>query len=116
MKNAEESEELKEGLIDHVEAFSETFLELAYTTAAQKTVNVSSVILNTFLIYAAAIFVLLFAAAGFAWWIGDLINSRAGGFFIVAGFFFIITLLIILLRKKFLYPFIRNIIVKKIYE
>lgn len=116
MNKIEEIEETEEGIIDHVEAFSKTFLELAYTSATQKAVNVSSVILNTLLIYIASIFVLLFGAAGLAWWLGDLINSRAGGFFIIAGFFLIVTLLIILLRKKVLYPFIRNIIVRKIYE
>ncbi|MGC4036611.1 MAG: hypothetical protein QM764_11665 [Chitinophagaceae bacterium] len=106
----------KEGILDHVEAFSETFLKLTLTTITQKGVNVSSVILNTFFIYLALIFVILFAAVGLAWWIGDLINNRAGGFFIVAGFFLFVTILIILLRKKVLYPFIRNLIVRKIYE
>jgi hypothetical protein len=116
MNKTEEIEDKEEGIVDHVEEFSKTFLELAYVSATQKAVNVSSVILNTVLIYISSVFVLLFAAAGLAWWVGDLINSRAGGFFIVAGLFLIVTLLVILLRKKFLYPFIRNIIVRKIYE
>lgn len=101
MNSKEDIEQNKEGIIDHVEAFSETFLKLTFTTITQKSINVSSVILNAIIIYVAVVFVLLFAAAGLAWWIGDLLNSRAAGFFIVAGLFLIVTLLIILLRKKY---------------
>jgi hypothetical protein len=116
MNKTEEIEEAGEGLMEHVEAFAKTFIELTYASATKKAVNVSSVVLNTLIISVAALFILLFAAAGLAWWMGDIVNSRAGGFFIVAGLFVIGMVLIILLRKKFLYPLIRNIIVKKIYE
>ncbi len=112
-------EELKtkaEELKDHVEAFSETFLKLTFTTITQKGINISSVLLNTFLVYVLAIFVLLFIAAGLAWWLGDILHNRAAGFFIVAGIFFLTTILVILLRKKIVYPFIRNSIVRKVYE
>jgi len=116
MSNKDDIESSNEGLIDHVEAFSETFLKLALTTVTKKAIDISSVLFNTIIIYVAAIFTLLFAAAGLAWWIGDMINSRAAGFFIVAGFFLVVTVFIILMRKKIIYPFIRNIIVRKVYE
>ncbi len=112
-------EELKtkaEDLKNHVEAFTETFLKLTITTITQKGINISAVFLNTIVIYLLSIFALLFMAAGLAWWLGDVLHNRVAGFFIVAGFFLVITVLIILLRKKFVFPFIRNSIVRKVYE
>ena len=112
-------EELKtktEDLKDHVEAFSETFLKLTFTTITQKGINISAILLNTIIVYILSVFVLLFIAAGLAWWLGDILHNRAAGFFIVAGIFFVTTALVILLRKKVVYPFIRNSIVKKVYE
>lgn len=112
-------EELKtkaEDLKNHVEAFSETFLKLTFTTITQKGINISAVLLNTIIVYVLSVFVLLFIAAGLAWWLGDVLHNRAAGFFTVAGIFFVITVLIILLRKKLIYPFIRNSIVRKVYE
>ena len=105
-----------EELTDHVEEFAETFLKLTFTTIAQKGINISSVLLNTLLIYVCGVFVLLFIAAGLAWWLGDILHNRAAGFFMVGGFFFLITVIIILLRKKIIFPFIRNSLVRKIYE
>ena len=105
-----------EELTDHIERFSETFLELTFTTVAQKGIKISSLLLNSLLVYVLAIFVLLFVAAGFAWWLGDVLHNRAAGFFIVGGLFFLITILVILLRKKIIYPFIRNSLVQKVYE
>ncbi|MEJ0103545.1 MAG: phage holin family protein [Bacteroidota bacterium] len=105
-----------EELTDHIEGFTETFLKLTFTTIAQKGINISSVLLNILLVYVCGVFVLLFIAVGLAWWLGDIVHNRAAGFFIVGGLFFLITVLIILLRKKIIYPFIRNSLVKKIYE
>jgi membrane protein implicated in regulation of membrane protease activity len=61
-------------------------------------------------------FLLFFAAFGLAWWIGELISSRIGGFLIVAGFFALLIVLLVAFKEQFLYPMIRNKIVKKVYE
>ena len=53
---------------------------------------------------------------GIAWWLGNAINSRPGGFFIVAAFYLVIMIVIIAMRKKVIFPFLRNIITRKIYE
>jgi hypothetical protein len=116
MEAIEDTKTKTEEITDHIEGFAETFLELSLTTVAQKGIKISSVFINALLVYILAIFVLLFTAAGLAWWLGDVLHNRAGGFFMVAGIFFLITLLIILLRKKFIYPFIRNSLVRKVYE
>ena len=62
------------------------------------------------------IFFLFFLFCGVAFWIGDLINSRAGGFFIVAGLFLLLVVLVFALRKNVIVPAIRNAIISKVYE
>lgn len=105
-----------EGLAEHIEGFSETFLKLTYVNITQKGINIASGMLNTLVVYVVGVFVLLFAATGVAWWLGDIMNNHAAGFFAVAGFFLIMILFIILFRKKIIFPFIRNSMVRKVYE
>ncbi|MES1214554.1 MAG: phage holin family protein [Bacteroidota bacterium] len=105
-----------ESLTDHAEALSDTFLKLVFINLTQKGVVLAAGLINTIFIYLASIFVLLFAAAGLAWWLGDVMNNHAAGFFIVAGIFLLIVFLIIVMRKKTIYPLLRNMLVRKIYE
>ena len=105
-----------EGLVDHVEALSDTFLKLVFVNITQKTVAVTAGLINTIFIYLLLILFLLFAAIGLAWWLGDLLNNHAAGFFIVSGIFGLFVLLLIMMKKKIIYPFIRNTLVRKIYE
>lgn len=63
-----------------------------------------------------AVFVLLFAGIGFAWWLGEELANMKAGFFIVGGVYTIILLILILISKKVLLPSLRNTIIKKIYE
>ena len=112
----EEVKNQSEGLVDHVEALSDTFLKLVFVNITQKTVAVTAGLINTIFIYLFLIFCLLFAGAGLAWWLGDLLNNRAAGFFIVSGFFLLAAFFFILMKKKIIYPFIRNFLVRKIYE
>jgi hypothetical protein len=105
-----------EGLADHVEALSDTFLKMVFVNVTQKVVVFAAGLINTIFIYLILVFVLLFAAAGLAWWLGDILNNRAAGFFIVSGLFLLLLFLMILMKKKVIYPFIRNSLVRKIYE
>jgi hypothetical protein len=63
-----------------------------------------------------AVFVMLFAGIGFAWWLGEELSNMKAGFFIVGGIYTIILLILILISKKTLLPSLRNMIIKKIYE
>jgi hypothetical protein len=106
----------KEGLGEHVEAFAETLLKLVFAKLAGKIAILGAGLVNTFFLCLALIFVLLFAAAGLAWWLGDIIHHRAGGFFIVAGGFLLIICILLLIRKSTILPRLRNQIVRKLYE
>jgi len=103
-------------LADHVEDFATTFYKLTVVKLTQKVTNVAS---NLLLVLSIAFFgfiIVLFSGIALAYWLGDLVGSRAGGFLITAGFFLLILLIIAAIRKKVVFPYIRNLIIRKIYD
>jgi hypothetical protein len=62
------------------------------------------------------VFVLLFAGLGLAWWLGESMSNMKAGFFIVSGAYTFIILLVMLTAKRKIIPFIRNLIIKEIYD
>lgn len=108
----ESAARLKTNVGDYVHTYIELtkakVTQSASTAASGAAIGVAALFLG--------IFFLLFLFCGVAFWVGDLINSRAGGFFIVAGFFLLLVVLIFALRKKVIVPAIRNAIISKVYE
>ena len=112
-------EELKEktaDLADHVEDLANTFYRLTVVKVTEKTSTMVSGIVVAIILGALGLFVLLFAGCALAWWLGNLVDSRVGGFLLAAGLFLIVMVVIALLRKNTIFPFIRNIIIRKIYD
>ena len=103
-------------LVDHVTDFLETYYQYIAINVAQKSVNLASGAINFVVLVFLSLLVISFMGFGVAWWLGDILNNRAAGFFIVAGFFLIVMILLIVMRKKLIFPFLRNIITRKIYE
>ena len=103
-------------LADHVEDFATTFYKLTVVKITQK---VTTVVSNLLLVLSIALFgflVILFGGIALAFWVGDLVGNRAGGFLITAGFFLIVLLIIAAMRKKIVFPYIRNLIIRKIHD
>ncbi len=112
-------EELKEktaDLADHVEDLANTFYRLTLVNATQKASNVISSAVVTLLICSLAFIALLFMGVALAWWLGNLVNSRAGGFLLAAAFFVVVILFLSLLGKKTILPMIRDMIIRKMYD
>jgi hypothetical protein len=63
-----------------------------------------------------AVFVLLFAGIGSAWWLGEYLQNMKAGFFIVGGLYALIFTILLLTSPGIWIPRIRNQIIKKIYE
>jgi len=103
-------------LVDHVTDFLETYYQYISVNVAQKSVNLASGAINFVVIIFLCLLVVSFLGFGLAWWLGTVIDSRAGGFFLVAAFYFIIMIALIVMRKKLIFPFLRNVITRKIYE
>ena len=103
-------------LVDHVTDFLETYYQYIAINVAQKSVNLASGAVNFVIVIFLCLLVVSFAGFGLAWWLGTVIDNRPGGFFLVAGFYLIIMIALIVMRKKLIFPFLRNLITRKIYE
>jgi hypothetical protein len=62
------------------------------------------------------VFVMLFTGIGVAWWLGEYLNNMKAGFFIIGVSYLALLLLLLVTSRKIWTPYIRNLIIKKIYE
>jgi ABC-type multidrug transport system fused ATPase/permease subunit len=114
-----EAQNLKEDakdILNHAGDYAETFYKLNLVRLTKKVSDVASVVVNSLLIFFISLCILLFISFAGAWWLGDVVQNRALGFLLIAGFYLLIILVLILMRKKIISPFIRNTLIRKIYE
>jgi len=114
-----ETQDLKEkveNLTSHTGDYLDTLYKVTMLNVTQKATNIASAAIGAITICILGMFVLFFIGFGAAWWLGDMINSRTGGFLIVAGFYLVLTICIVALRRKIVFPFFRNLLIKKVYE
>src|SRR5260221_2880302 len=111
-----ESKTRAEHLTDHLSDYVETYVELGVVNATQKAAGVATVTLTAVLLSFFCLFVLFFTGLGVAVWLGESWGDMKAGYFTVAGFYVLCALLFIALRKKFILPFVRDHIIKKVYE
>lgn len=105
-----------EELISHTGEYLDTFFKVNLLKVGRKTTNVASAAISLMVICIFGFLVLLFAGMGLAWWLGDMINSRIGGFLIIAGLFTVLGTALILLRRKIVFPYIRDTLIRRIYD
>jgi Putative Actinobacterial Holin-X, holin superfamily III len=94
----------------------DTYIALAKANVTQKAADAASVSVTGILIAVLAFLFIFFGAFALAWWLGQLISSIVGGFLIVAGIFGVGVALIFAFKKQLIYPGVRNMVVKKVYE
>lgn len=103
-------------LTDDIGELLELYYRLAVVTATEKAANAASLSISVFIILFFSMFTLLFAGIALGWYLGEWLDNMIAGFLIVALLFMLLIILTLLLRKSFLFPFIRNTIIKKVYE
>jgi thiol:disulfide interchange protein len=103
-------------LANHVQDIAQTYYELARINVAQAGSKALSRAIIFFLLAGLVLCILLLASIGLSLILGNLLNNAAAGYFIVASFYLVVVVLFYLLRKKIIFPFIRNFIVRKIYD
>ena|SRR5882762_2476625 len=103
-------------LIDHISDYVETYLKLGLVNATQNATGVATVTLAAMLLSFFFLFVLFFAGLGVAIWLGESWGDMKSGYFTVAGFYLLCGLLFVALRKKLILPFLRDHIIRKVYE
>lgn len=112
-------EELKtkaENLTKSVGEYVDTYYKLSIIKATDKATGIAAgglaIISVTFL----GIFVLFFLGIALGVWLGNILNNAALGYLLVATLFIIIIIVLVTMRKKIVFPFIRDLIIKKLYE
>ena len=105
-----------ETLTDHVSDYLETYYKLTVVNATQKATGVASISLIAVLMAFFFMFVFLFLGIGAGMWIGEALDNMKAGYFIVGGFYLVCAVIVILVRKKFIFPYVRNQIIQKVYE
>jgi len=103
-------------IINHAGDYLDTFYKLSLVRATKKASTIASGVVNSILIFFTVFCIILFASVAAAWWLGDVFESPALGFLTVAGFYLVVVLILLIMRKKVIAPFIRNSLIKKIYE
>ena len=105
-----------ETIADHTADYLDTFVRLSLLKLTRKTTNVVSGAMSVLVVCILGMFILFFGGLAAAWWLGDVIGSRAGGFLLLTAFYLVLAIALVLLRKRIVFPFIRNILARKIYE
>jgi Protein of unknown function (DUF1469). len=103
-------------ITDHVTDYVNTFYRLQVLNATKKATDLTANFAGALVAIVLGVFVVLFGGIALAWWLGDLLDSRAGGFALVGGFFALLALVFLLIRKNIIFPLFRNKIIRKIYE
>lgn len=103
-----------ERLLEHIEEYGETRLDILVLSMQDKLSNVLSSIASILILGILTMFFLLFVSVSTAWWIGEILHSPSMGFLSVAGFYFLVVLVIYLNREKWIKLPIINALIKKI--
>jgi len=105
-----------EDLTTHVGDLLDTYYQLGVANLTQKAARTAGGLFIFIISCFIALCVMVFVGIGLSIWVGSLVNSPVAGYFIVAGFYLLLLALFYALRKKLFLPFIRDFIVRKIYD
>jgi hypothetical protein len=108
--------ESAEDLVQHAGEYLDTLYKKTAITLTEKGVKIGASVISGAIAFILGFFVLFFAGLGLGWWVGNLVNSRAGGFFIIAGFYAVLIMIVILAGKKTIIPLLRNMLIRRIYD
>lgn len=105
-----------EDIFEHTGDLVDTYYKLTVVKAADKASGIASSGLLALLACLLGLIILFFGGIGLAWWIGESMNDMKMGFFIVGGAFLVLLLFLLLTRKQVLFPKLRNLLIRKMYE
>lgn len=103
-------------LLDHVEEIADTYYRLTLLNVTQKATNIGSSFLVIISVSIFGVLSVIFIGVALSLWLGDLVNSRAVGFLLGAAVYLIILGIIMALRKKIVFTYFRDLIIRKIYD
>jgi hypothetical protein len=105
-----------EELTENITAIGETYYKLAQVTVTEKATVVGSISIVMVVYLFLFLMIIFFGGIGLAAYLNTTLHSLYAGYFIVCGFFVLLALIVFALRKKIIFPFLKNAIVKQVYE
>ena len=109
----EENSPLFGALLEKLENFSKTSIDLFKLKAIDKLSDILSNVVFYVLIGLLVFVFLLFLNLAIAFWINDLLGKEYAGFFIVSGFYLLLILIVVVFNKRIIRaPLISTLISK----
>jgi hypothetical protein len=105
-----------ENLSSSVKDYLETSYKLTVLNATDKATGIAASTLAAFSILFLGIFVLFFLGIALGVWFGRMLENPVAGFLLVAAVYLLIIIVLVVLRKRIVFPMIRNLIIRKLYE
>lgn len=106
----------KRTVVELAHDYVDTYINFAVANVTQKTADISASAAFGVVAGLIGFFVLMFLGIAASFWLGELVNSTALGFLIISGVYVLALVVLFLTRKKFVFPIVRNLIVKSIYD
>lgn len=106
------NEEILHRLFEQINEHVETRWTYFTLTSTEKLSGIAANLAGAFTVFVFAVLVLFFFSMGFAWWLGDFIENRAGGFALAGLIFVPISLLVF----RWVRPFVRNKVIQSILQ
>jgi len=103
-------------LANNIQDIAQTYYDLACINLAQAGAKAVARATLFFIVTGLVLCIMLLAGIGLSLWVGTLLKNTAAGYFIVAFSYLVLVILLFLLRKQIVFPFIRNFVVRKIYD
>lgn len=104
--------DLSSGVMDYVE----TWYKLTLVSGTRKATHAAASLLTIVSVVFLGLFVLFFGGMALGIWLGNLLDNAIAGYALVALLFLVIMAILIMLRKKIVFPFIRDLIIRNLYE
>lgn len=108
--------EKADDLLNHAGDYADSFIKLNVLRAAKKVTNLGAGLVSAVSAMVMGMLVLIFGGFALGWWLGDITENRALGFLLVAVFYLLLLGLIAAFRRKLIFPYVRNMLIRKIYE
>ena len=103
-------------LANHVQDIAQTYYDLARINVAQAGAKAVARATLFFIVVGLVLCILLLAGIGLSLVFGKLLQNAALGYFVTAFVYLVLVLFLYMLRKAIVFPFIRNFVVRKIYD
>ena len=103
-------------IIQHVEKYVSTTVELYKLKAYQKVAEIATTVITSVLMAFFGILFLIFVSIGLAVYLGEIMGRMHYGFMIVAGIYLLLAVIIYMLSKKVLKDKFNTMIVRKIFK